>query len=168
MKNLILTFAVLFQVAAFSQKELKGIWDLQFMGSPEKVTFDIEKPSITINPPSQNGTTVNFATDDEELNEELNKTSYDFFQNCWIDLRKKKKFIQNDLVIVNGIFGNEESSGKYYLNSDQKEITFEYISSKNKKIYSTRTFKFEVIKDEQLILRSIENPDFHMKFLKRN
>lgn len=164
MKYILFAIAATIQLVSIAQKELKGEWDLQYRGTSEKASFDINDPTCILKIPGQSGMSVNFETKDDSLNDDLSKTSHDIFKKCWLDIVNKKKFTRNGLTIVNGVFKNEEFSGKYLVNIEKKEIEFEeiYSSGKSDKILYT----YEVINDE-LILTSVKYPDVITKYKRR-
>jgi len=166
MKYIFFVLALIIQFSSVAQKELKGEWDLQFMGTSEKPLFDINDPTILMDIPGQSGMKVNFETEDDSLNKELSVTSHDIFNNCWLLIKNKKKFKKNDLTIANGVFINEEFNGNCSIFPDKKEVIFESISSTSKKVIFTAHYTYK-IEGNILTLTSVENPEARTIYKRR-
>ena len=167
MKIKLLFFLSLISFCSIAQKEFVGTWDLQYLGTPEDVKFDINDSTILFEIPRPTGVTVNFETEDEDLNDEMNANSYHYFSRCWIRFVNKKKILQSNLVIINGIFQNEIFRGKYYMDENKKKIRLDLITKKTKVVHSSSTYTYE-IKDDLLTLTGVKNPDFTQIFKKRS
>jgi len=164
MRYILFALVFIIQFSSVAQKELKGEWDLQFMGTTQEPRFDINDPTLLMQLPGQSGMSVNFDTKDDSLNKDMNQSTYDFFKNCWLKIVNKKKFIRNDLTIGNGVIMNEESNGKYTVNAEKQEIEFEEIYSSKKSRKFLYTYKIE---GDILTLTSVDNPEFYSKYKRR-
>lgn len=163
MKIISILIAVTIQLISIAQKELTGLWELQYRGSSKTVDFDINDPSVLMKMPGQSNMAVNFQTDDDSLNKKMSSTSYDIFKNCTLEIINKTKFKRIDLIIANGICKNEEFYGSYYVDKEKNEIQFDVISSTGKNVISSAIFVYK-IEDDILVLTSIENPDFQIRY----